>query len=78
MMLEPHSNSRPQLSGRGRTLVRFLRRAIGIFWLTVREIFDESAYARFLDRQSLHSSPAAYTAFLRENQKQRERRPRCC
>jgi hypothetical protein len=49
-----------------------------LFWSALREIFDESAYTRFLDRQRLPSSPHAYAAFLRENQRPRERRPRCC
>jgi len=44
----------------------------------LREIFDESAYARFLDRQRMASSPAAYGEFLRESEIARARRPRCC
>jgi hypothetical protein len=42
------------------------------------EIFDESAYARFLTRHQIATSPQAYADFLREMQTQRERRPRCC
>jgi Selenoprotein, putative len=45
---------------------------------TLREIFDESAYARFLARRQVATSPQAYADFLRELQTQRERRPRCC
>ena len=78
MMHEPRRDSRPRLSGRRRSLGDLFRRATNILWSTLREIFDESAYARFLDRQNLQSSRSAYTAFLREGQKQRERRPRCC
>ena len=74
----PRRDSRPRLSGRGRSPGHLFGRALSVFWSTLREIFDESAYARFLDRQHLHSSPNAYAAFLQENQKQRERRPRCC
>lgn len=44
----------------------------------LREIFDESAYARFLDRQKLTSSAAAYADFLREGEAARARRPKCC
>ncbi len=44
----------------------------------LREIFDESAYARFLTRRQIATSPQAYADFLREMQTQRERRPRCC
>jgi hypothetical protein len=48
------------------------------FWLTLCEIFDESAYARFLARQRMVSSPGSYAAFLRETERTRARRPRCC
>jgi hypothetical protein len=44
----------------------------------LREIFDESAYARFLDRQRASSSPAAYGEFLREIEVAKARRPKCC
>ncbi len=44
----------------------------------LREIFDESAYARFLDRQRVASSPTAYGEFLRESEIAKARRPRCC
>jgi len=44
----------------------------------LREIFDESAYARFLLRSQMASSPAAYAAFWRERESSHERRSRCC
>jgi hypothetical protein len=44
----------------------------------LREIFDESAYARFLARTGQSSSRAAYAGFLRERAASHERRPRCC
>jgi len=44
----------------------------------LREIFDESAYARFLGRHSMASSREAYAEFLRENERARARRPKCC
>jgi hypothetical protein len=44
----------------------------------LREIFDESAYARFLERQNLGSSKESYAAFSRENELAKARRPRCC
>ncbi|HZR57689.1 MAG TPA: hypothetical protein VFA74_12505 [Terriglobales bacterium] len=44
----------------------------------LREIFDESAYARFLQRQNIVSSKESYAAFLRENELAKARRPRCC
>lgn len=49
-----------------------------IFLATLREIFDESAYARFLNQRQLTSSRAAYAAFRRENEGTKARRPRCC
>ena len=45
---------------------------------TLREIFDEAAYQRFLARTGQPSSRAAYVGFLRERAAHQERRPRCC
>jgi hypothetical protein len=45
---------------------------------TLREIFDETAYARFLDRAGMASSSEAYAAFRREFDEVRVRRPKCC
>ncbi len=45
---------------------------------TLREIFDESAYARFLKQRQLVSSRAAYAAFRQEHEVAKARRPRCC
>ena len=45
---------------------------------TLQEIFDESAYQRFLDRTRLQSSPHAYAIFQQENEQTKSRRPRCC
>ena len=42
------------------------------------EIFEESAYARFLARKRIRSSSQAYTIFLREQETAKSRRPRCC
>ena len=44
----------------------------------LREIFEESAYERFLARCGCVSSREAYAAFLHETQHARERRTRCC
>jgi hypothetical protein len=52
--------------------------AARIFLATLREIFDESAYARFLSRTQMVSSPAAYTAFRQEFEEAKTRRPKCC
>jgi hypothetical protein len=45
---------------------------------TLREIFDESAYSRFLARREVNSSASAYAAFLREQETTKARRPKCC
>ena len=45
---------------------------------TLREIFDEAAYARFLKQRQLISSRAAYAAFRQEYEAIKARRPRCC
>ena len=57
-----------------RLFSEFLTTALAV----LREIFDESAYARFLVRRELASSPLAYAEFLREIEHARARRPRCC
>jgi hypothetical protein len=48
------------------------------FVATLREIFDEAAYARFLERAGVASSSAAYAAFRREFEEVKVRRPKCC
>lgn len=52
--------------------------ALALLWGTLREIFDESAYTRFLDREHVVSSREAYAAFCRECDAAKARRPRCC
>jgi hypothetical protein len=42
------------------------------------EIFDESAYGRFLARQQLPPSRQTYAAFRNEYELTQVRRPRCC
>jgi hypothetical protein len=44
----------------------------------LREIFDESAYSRYLARHALASSTDTYGAFLREADQTLEHKPRCC
>jgi hypothetical protein len=55
-----------------------LRRVGTILLAMFREIFDESAYARFLSRHGLTSSVEAYAAFMREAEIVKARKPRCC
>ncbi len=64
---------RPAESG----LTNGLRSAAAVFWAALREIFDESAYRRFLFRERAPASRASYAAFLRERDRH-PYRPRCC
>jgi hypothetical protein len=55
-----------------------LRIALRLFVAALREIFDESAYLRYLRSRQISSSAAAYAAFCREREAQCARRTRCC
>ncbi len=55
-----------------------MARIIGLLTDILREIFDESAYQRFLRRNGMVSSRAAYTQFIREREGIKMRTPRCC
>src|SRR5262245_29569934 len=57
---------------------RLIRRALDIALATLREIFDESAYERFLSRTQTVRSVASYREFLREREATIVRKPRCC
>jgi hypothetical protein len=54
-----------------------VRSAVRILISALREIFDEAAYARFLERTQMASSPSAYAAFWRERENNAPK-PRCC
>jgi hypothetical protein len=45
---------------------------------TLREIFDESAYDRFLLRTHASRSIASYRAFTHERDAAMLKKPRCC
>jgi hypothetical protein len=55
-----------------------LIKAAHIFVAMLEEIFDESAYARFLERTKMRASAAAYAAFCREREAAGNRTPKCC
>jgi hypothetical protein len=59
-------------------LAERLKSGAEIFLAVLREIFDESAYARFLTQRQLSSSRATYAAFRQEYELTKARRPRCC
>lgn len=44
----------------------------------LREIFDESAYDRFLKQTQAARSTESYRAFMREKEAAIARRPKCC
>jgi hypothetical protein len=52
--------------------------SLAVLVAVLREIFDESAYVRFLHRRQIASSSEAYAAFCRECEEVKARRPRCC
>jgi len=58
-------------------LQRF-RNAIRTLRATLREIFDESAYDRFLLRSHAQRSRASYREFTRERDAAMLNKPRCC
>jgi hypothetical protein len=81
--VKPGSSARPRAercsAGRTRASVwTWFTGSIRLLLSTLREIFDESAYARFLARHSISSCPNAYAAFLREHGTSKARRPKCC
>lgn len=45
---------------------------------TLREIFDENAYKRFLLRTGGSVSAQSYRAFMSERETAMAKRPRCC
>lgn len=59
-------------------MMNSLLHAARIVLATLREIFDEAPYERFLRRTQMASSPRAYAAFCREQESGRARRPKCC
>jgi len=78
---EAHSavNSSIAASGRGRPRhTGWLRHFAATLVCTIREIFDESAYERFLRRAQMPSCAQSYAAFRHEHEELKARRPRCC
>jgi hypothetical protein len=55
-----------------------MRHFMATMLATLREIFDEAAYARFLRQAGVASSSEAYAAFRRELEEAKVRRPKCC
>jgi len=71
----------PERSASGsshKTLKDVLAAAWQTIRATLREIFDESAYDRFLLRTHASRSIASYRAFTRERDAAMLKKPRCC
>ena len=59
-------------------LLDSFRRTLGTLRATAREIFDESAYERFLLRNQAIRSVKTYGEFLKERESAIATKPRCC
>ena len=55
-----------------------LRSFFKVLLATLREIFDENAYQRFLVRTGEVASVESYRVFLQERDEGIARKPRCC
>jgi hypothetical protein len=65
-------------SSHSRKALEAIARSAAVLAEILKEIFDESAYQRFLNRNELQSSSQAYAMFRQENEEAKSRRPRCC
>ena len=75
----PRRDGRPSSRAKPDSRLRSTLSQIATVILAIlRELFDESAYRRFLDRSRMESSPKAYAIFQQENEQTKSRRPRCC
>lgn len=54
------------------------RNIVRLLLATLREIFDESAYARFLVRSQKAVSRESYGEFLHEIEVRKRTAPKCC
>ena len=70
--------SRYARDGKNMKLRALVSSCFALMRAALREIFDEAAYERFLERHALANSRRNYAAFLAESSRQREQRPRCC
>lgn len=65
-----------------RAVSDFFAEAMASIWKTlcstIREVFDEAAYERFLSRSKGLRSIPTYREFLRERESVASRKPRCC
>jgi hypothetical protein len=57
---------------------RHLQCTLSLLVATLREIFDEASYARFLARHGMIRSRESYALFEKAMRSQAERKIRCC
>ena len=58
--------------------MKYTRSFLRLLLATLREIFDENAYQRFLLRTGGAASAQSYREFQREREASIATRPRCC
>ncbi len=63
---------------RSPSLLALIAEAVRTLRAALREIFDESAYDRFLLRTNASRTAASYRAFTRERDAAMLKKPRCC
>jgi hypothetical protein len=79
--LEPKERSTAELCSAGQpraAVPTWFVATTSLLQAILREIFDESAYSRFLSRHEMVSCRGSYAAFLREQENVKARRPKCC
>ena len=55
-----------------------LQHAMAVLVSVAQEIFDETAYQRFLNRTQMQAGAESYAEFRKEQDELRARRTRCC
>jgi hypothetical protein len=63
---------------RGEKSGDWIKNAWHILCATLNEIFDESAYDRFLLQKRIPRSAESYRAFMQEKEAGIAQRPKCC
>lgn len=59
-------------------IIAGITRLIALAVQALREIFDETAYQRFLLRNQLPPGKVSYAEFCRDHYQLKARRPKCC
>jgi len=59
-------------------IMAWLNHTFALVVACLREIFDESAYSRFLRRRQMPACAESYAEFCQEHAAAKARRPRCC